>query len=245
MGWSSLPDAARPGERHWLKLCWHKQQAITVDEDIVLRLIGSETYEVYAGPPAEDYGFSAWLPGEFIQGRYALRLPKDTAPGNYVLQLAQGAHSVELDRLHIQPVPHQFNLPEMAHPFQADFGDSIRLLGYDAGDLHQGQSLTVTLYWQLLKDVEQDYVVFVHLLDQVNEQIITQIDEGPQNNSYPTSLWVQGEIVIDTHRLSLPDALPGETFILRVGFYRQETGDYLTVDDNDATHALDLPPIKK
>jgi len=245
LGWSSLPDIARPGERHWLKLCWHKQRAITVSEDIVLRLVGPEIYEVYAGPPAEEYGLSAWLPGEFIQGRYALRLPKDTVAGDYVLQLALGAHSVELDSLHIQSVQHRFNPPEIAHPFQADFGKSIRLLGYDVGDLRPGQPLTVTLYWQLLKDVEQDYVVFVHLVNQATEETVAQVDEGPQNNNYPTSLWVQGEIVADTHRLSLPDPLRGETYSLRVGFYRQETGDYLTLNADDAWYALDLPPIKK
>jgi hypothetical protein len=62
--------------------------------------------------------------------------------------------------------------------------------------------------------------------------IVTQVDEGPQQGSYPTSLWVAGEVVTDRHTLTMPSDLSVGDYRLRIGFYRQENGDYLAVNSN-------------
>jgi hypothetical protein len=140
-----------------------------------------------------------------------------------------------LGAVEIQTVARSFAPPEMQHPFEADFGASIRLLGYDVGILQAGQPLEVILHWQSLAELDEDYLVFVHVLDEAGA-IVTQVDEGPQQGGYPTSLWISGEVVADRHTLNLPGDLPADNFRLRVGFYRQENGDYLAV--NGDTHVV-------
>jgi hypothetical protein len=103
-------------------------------------------------------------------------------------------------------------------------------LGYDLGDRPPDQSLELTLYWQSLRELDQDYTVFVHLLDPATGQIVAQVDEGPQHGDDPTSLWVEGEVVADPHVLDLPAALPAGAYTLRVGLYLQDAGTYLWVN---------------
>ena len=112
--------------------------------------------------------------------------------------------------------------------------------GYGVDVSPSSDTLDVTLYWQSLAEVEEDYVVFVHLLDEATGQIVAQVDEMPRNGDYPTSLWMDVEIVVDHHTLIASDALNAGTYLLRLGFYVPETGNYLTVDG--ATDVI-LPPV--
>ena len=241
-GWTSPPAVLRPGEAMFLRLCWQAMAQSLPEGDVTLALVGPETRALYTGAPAGDFAFSLWRSGEIVEGRYPLRVPRDIAAGHYALTLSVGAASVvELGIVEVRSVVHNFSVPEMQHVYEVDFGASIRLRGYDVEVRPSGSALDVTLYWQSLAEVAEDYVVFVHLLDQGTGQLVAQIDEAPQNGDYPTSLWVAGEIVIDRHTLSAPNNLPaGTPLLLRVGFYLQETGDFLAVDG--AADAL-LPPV--
>jgi hypothetical protein len=58
----------------------------------------------------------------------------------------------------------------------------------------------------------------------------------PQANTYPTSLWVAGEYIIDEHTLPRPD----EPFTLRVGWYRAEDGTRLPLTGGSDFVALSL-----
>jgi hypothetical protein len=55
--------------------------------------------------------------------------------------------------------------PAYAPAGAANLDNRVRLLGYDlpAGPLHPGQAAPLTLYWQVLAPVGDDYQVFVHL----------------------------------------------------------------------------------
>jgi uncharacterized membrane protein len=239
-GVTPLPERLRPGESTLLRLCWQATGAALPQDDVILTLIGPEIYVLYDGVPASGYAFAQWRSGDIVEDRYTLRLPREMPAGRYTLALSVGdAHVATLGTVEIQAVARSFASPEMQHAFEADFGASIRLLGYDAGIPQAGQPLAVTLYWQSLAELDADYLVFVHVLDETGA-IVTQVDEGPQQGGYPTSLWIGGEVVTDRHTLRLPGDLPEGDYRLRVGFYRQESGDYLTV--NDDTHVL-LPVI--
>ncbi len=235
-----LPGCMRPGESLFLRLCWQATGAALPEGDVTLTLQGPETRILYEGTPASGYAFAQWRPGDIIEDRYTLRLPRETAAGLYTLALSVGKMRVAtLGTVEVQTVMRSFAPPKMQHPFVADFGAHIRLLGYDVGTLRAGQPLDVTLYWQSLAELDDDYLVFVHVLDEAGT-VVTQVDEAPQQDGYPTSLWIAGEIVTDRHTLNLPGDLPEGDYRLRVGFYRQENGDYLAV--NGDTHIL-LPVI--
>ena len=241
-GWTTSSDRLRPGETLLLRLCWQTTTDSLPQEAVTWTLAGPETHTLYSGPPAGAFDFSQWRDGEVVEARYVLRVPKDAAAGRYTLMLAiDDAAAIDFGLIDVQAVSRIFDLPDdMLHEVEVDFGESVRLRGYVFEALPSGNALDVTLYWQSLAEVDADYVVFIHLLDQTTGQIVTQADEMPHYGDYPTSLWVDGEIVIDRHTLTTSNALPAGTYLLRLGFYLAETGDYLAVDG--AADVI-LPPL--
>jgi hypothetical protein len=103
---------------------------------------------------------------------------------------------------------------------QVNFDNAIALTGYDL----TADAVSLTLYWESLAPVNENYIVFIHLLDS-NGNIIAQADAPPTNNAYPTSWWSPGETIADIH--SLPprsDVVP-----LRLGLYDLNSGQRLTI----------------
>ena len=124
-------------------------------------------------------------------------------------------------------------------PLAADFQGQIQLLGSDlsALEIRAGETLTLTLYWQPETAVPmRDYTVFAHLLGPVNPASGTPVwaghDGPPLGNSYPTSRWQQGEVIVDRHELVLPAEIPAGTYPIEVGLYDpQAAGTRLNVLD--------------
>jgi hypothetical protein len=135
------------------------------------------------------------------------------------------------------------------NPREANLGDQVRLLGYDlAGQARPGQSLDLTLFWEALAPMQEDYTVFVHLVGG-DGQIWGQRDSQPVTGFYPTSLWTVGEFVRDQVHLEIaPDAPAGE-YRLVVGMYEPETGIRLPVLDSRGQNlgdsiSLDTIPVE-
>jgi len=111
------------------------------------------------------------------------------------------------------------------HRAPANWDDVIQFLGYDAGaeSLRPGETLALTLYSQSLTPVEQDYVLFVHLLGPDNpatgNTLWAQDDSAPCRGFYPTSVWSPPEVVIDAYTLRVPDDAPPGPYELQIGFY--------------------------
>ena len=117
-------------------------------------------------------------------------------------------------------------------PVSADFQGQIQLLGSDlsAAEIGAGETLTVTLYWQpQTASPMRDYTVFVHMLGPVNPASGTPVwvghDSPPLGNSYPTSRWQQGEVIVDRHELTLPAEMPAGIYPLEVGLYDPKAGE--------------------
>ena len=119
---------------------------------------------------------------------------------------------------------------EPAHLLDINLDGRVRLIGYDldATQARAGEALSLTLYWQVTGTLEQDYMVFIHLLDE-EETLAGQGDGPPLENGYPTSFWGAGETLADTHQLIVrEDAQPGIHRIF-VGLYDLTTGQRLPV----------------
>ena len=72
--------------------------------------------------------------------------------------------------------------------------------------------------------------MFTHLLDSAN-LIQGQHDNPPVGGTYPTTLWMPGEVIADEYALDVePDAPPGE-HVIEIGLYVAETGVRLPVLD--------------
>ena len=89
--------------------------------------------------------------------------------------------------------------------------------------------MEVTLYWQASEAVDDNYVVFVHLLDG-SGQLAANHDGPPSGGLFPTEAWLPGMTVPDTHTVPLPAQLaPGE-YEIRVGLYDPTSGARLPVN---------------
>jgi hypothetical protein len=110
------------------------------------------------------------------------------------------------------------------------FGVAVRLVGYDllTPQPASGESLQFVLYWQALAELDRDYTIFVHLLDQTG-RIAAQWDAMPRENSFPTTAWTVGEIVDDMRLVPLPMDLPAGEYQIAVGVYYAPTEARLPV----------------
>ncbi len=126
-------------------------------------------------------------------------------------------------------------------PVEAQFGQQVRLLGYDPEDelAQPGGRLTVTLYWQALAPLERNYQAFVHLYD---GELWAQHDGAPACAIWPTTRWEPGQIVADPHIIELPLEMPAGPMPVLVGLYDLLTEDRLPVD-GDPGGALRLTQI--
>lgn len=124
-----------------------------------------------------------------------------------------------------------------------NFDDRIALLDMevDWGAFTPGGRLPVTLTWQGLAGMSEDYTVFVQVLDAA-DQIVGQVDAWPVQGTRPTSTWRPGEIVVDPYIVQLnpdiPPVSPGDIYRLHVGLYLLATGQRLPVVDG-AGNAVD------
>jgi hypothetical protein len=128
------------------------------------------------------------------------------------------------------------------HPQQARLEDKqgeIAFLGYelDKTVLVPGDTLRLTLYWRNESRVGQDYTIFTHLLGESYNPasgnfLWGQKDSMPFDGTYPTSRWLESEVVVDRYAIAVqPDAPPG-LYRVEVGMYLLETGQRLPVFDD-------------
>ena len=52
--------------------------------------------------------------------------------------------------------------------------------------------------WQALAPLEEDYTVFVQVLDS-EDNIVGQVDSWPVQGTFPTGRWQPGEVVEDPY----------------------------------------------
>ena len=130
--------------------------------------------------------------------------------------------------------------PKPDKQLPARFDDQIDLQGYSLSvdRLLPGESLDLTLFWAPRGRPMRDYTVFVHILDDQG-QLRSQADSPPMAGKYPTSVWDAGEMIKDLHTLSLPPDLPAGEYRVAIGLYDAQTGQRLSVVDEDGSILTD------
>ncbi|UCG23139.1 MAG: glycosyltransferase family 39 protein [Chloroflexota bacterium] len=122
-----------------------------------------------------------------------------------------------------------------------DYGGVMRLKGFslEPDEIRPGESVTVSLRWQALGEMERDWSVFVHLNDPTVNSPVAQRDMFPGQGLVATSLLARGESVTDRYVLHLPGtALAPADLTLSVGLYDYQTGERLPASDG-----LDAPEL--
>jgi hypothetical protein len=118
--------------------------------------------------------------------------------------------------LEVRVPERRFAVPTMAHRLDAPLGERVTLLGYDLAP-----DGALTLYWQPRAPLSASYKVFVHVLG-ADEQIVAQADGVPAGGTRPTTGWLPGEVIADTHHVPLAGGLQ-----IAVGLYDEASGERL------------------
>lgn len=107
----------------------------------------------------------------------------------------------------------------------AIFGDNeIALLDYRiVGPLRHGATVRLQLTWQALRQVNNDYTVFVHGVHEDGGHY-AEDDSKPQGGAAPTLTWQVGQVISDTHTIQIDVDGPREGYHIEFGLYVAATG---------------------
>jgi hypothetical protein len=239
------PSFVRPDGQATLTLYWQRLREGTEDYDIALQMTdeaGEVFWQESVPPLFGEYPTSRWEVGQVVQTSHDLTMPSITGEVGLQVGLSNGSGVMLPVRSHwLAPLrewcplrPIQVQSAPLAAGLAINFDNRILLLGYDPNrrQLRPGETLELSLTWQCLKRMDEDYTVFVHILDE-EQRIWGQEDIGPVHGTYPTSQWKEGEIVEDIHPVRLSyDASPGE-YQIEVGLYLLSTMARLPVLDEE------------
>ena len=144
--------------------------------------------------------------------------------------------------------------PEPAHSVDRRYLEGseplARLVGYDLDreTVEAGETLHVTLVWEVLAATDSNYVLFAQLFGRHSEKV-GQRDTYPGLGHYPTSFWKPGEIIVDQVPIPVAAHAAGPSRLrLDVGLYEPGSGRLTSVDAaGNRTQAatigwLKLPP---
>jgi hypothetical protein len=235
-------EALRPGERASLALVWRADQVPSNDYLASLWAIQEEKdWPLTNSLPLAgiDYPSSHWAAGQVVRGWFDGRVPPDMASGDYTLGVrvthAGGGlvAEVPLGTLRVQGWSRQFAAPPMQHAVGANFADRVQLLGYDMQPLPTGnepRTLSITLYWRALSEMNVSYITFVHLLDE-SGQVVSQVDHLPGEGAFPTTGWLPREVITDEFVVPLPESGTTAATQFELGIYAPATGQRLPVVD--------------
>lgn len=101
--------------------------------------------------------------------------------------------------------------PRPRHLLNLDVGGRLHLVGYEARE--ELGALHLTLYWQALARMEEDWSISVRPTREgqflFNGGVMIQQDHAhPVWGHYPTSRWASGEVVRDDYLIPLPGSEP-------------------------------------
>jgi hypothetical protein len=219
------------------------------DYRIYLKLING-VYHVWGEQDARPFWDGSptdeWEVDQVIFDPREIPVLSGTPPGSYQLAVSlydpYQDQALELDsggELLLEPIeiprresPALTSL-DIKHPQEATLDDKVRLLGYNIeSGFRPGDGIHLTLFWQCLEGMEQDYTVFTHLIDE-QQNIWGQKDNQPVDGFYPTSQWEVGEIVRDQYDILILPETPSGKYPIEVGMYLAETGERLSVSQGD------------
>ncbi|MBC7251865.1 MAG: glycosyltransferase family 39 protein, partial [Anaerolineae bacterium] len=258
LGYQIGTDTVHPGETMSVTLYWQAMTTMDTDYTVFVHLL-DETGIVVAQrdtyPGLGNAPTSTWQAGEAIADTYPIPIPSTTyAPSRAQLEVGLYNHRTpqRLPVYEADGIPRgdslRFATVEIVpnstsawpNPLQFNFQDRIALRGYelDRRVLAPGETARLTLYWQALAPMEEDYVVFVQALRQ-GDQRWAGDDSIPQQGAAPTSGWEVGQVIVDEHALSFPLDAPEDVYDIEIGWYSAATGQRLKVwDERDPHHEV-------
>ncbi len=165
---------------------------------------------------------SLTLPKELNRGIYLLRISLEGPEGRLVPLSDQGwdAGRVYLRPLWVASPPPR---KESLVPLGMVVGWLVGVETQQEGP----EDLRVLLTWRVQERLMENYKLSVRLVDP-SGRVLSSHDAQPDAGSYPTSLWLAGELVYDRHSLPIPAGTPpGGDYALEVVLYRAKGAEAL------------------
>ncbi|MDH7487607.1 MAG: glycosyltransferase family 39 protein [Anaerolineae bacterium] len=226
-----------------VELTWQRLADMGADVRVALRLAdgqGRSWVRRDSMPQGGSFPFHLWPTGETVRDRHGLLVAPGTPPGDYELRLSVvgGEEGRALDVLDGRGQPQgtelvlgvvQVTMPAsplspaqlpIEHRQHLDLDGSVRFLGHSGGEgpLAPGDLLSVSLFWQARRDVDEELIAFVQLLD--GEERLAAGWEAPPGAGYPSSRWRAGDLLHTQAALRLPATLADGRYTLIAGLFR-------------------------
>jgi hypothetical protein len=257
VGYNLDREEAAPGAPFLLTLFWRSDEPYQDRLEVQLQLMRLNSPRGFEWPLIEILPVSEWVPGDLWRDQHLIRLPAWLESGEYLLALGsfEGATeyqpieaTVSLGRLQINAPQRVWEPPPLDIETDVRMGDVATLLGavlLDSSDsIESGGTLTITLVWQAQAETDTSYRVFIHLIDP-SGAVVTQSDGEPASWSRPTTGWLPGEIVLDTHILNIPPEAESGSYTIQTGVYTLKHGRLTTADGSDAVPLFSLQVIQE
>ena len=268
LGYDVGRGRVRAGEAIAVTLYWRCLGRMEHNYTLAVQVLGPG-YRAYGGlnlyPGRGNFATSLWQVGDAFKETYWIPIASDVpAPVMGRIKVAlfiddstqehlpvldpQGQiadRSAIFGRLKIVPRERPEHVIE--NQVYYDLDGKVALIGYElTPPVDRETGLELKLYWQALSEMNEDYTVFVHWLDE-GGRILTQQDNQPRNGTYPTGLWDKGEIVEDLYHLTIPAEVSAgqQPVIIAMGMYRLETLERLSISDENGRHLADAQIILK
>ncbi len=178
-------------------------------------------------PPGR--GPALYLVTEFLGDHLSLPALQAIYPAGRVTHSVSNGYGVPHSSVFAVAANTKPSLP-MQTEIAAHFEEGIALLGSSLSSsvARPGEPVTVTLFWQADDGPTQlSHTVFTHLLGPARADgntLWAQHDSPPLGNSYPTTRWDQGEIIVDHHTFTVPADAPSGAYRIDAGLYTPERG---------------------
>jgi hypothetical protein len=219
------PGMLAPDTRGTLTLFWQKIRPSDAAYDIAIAMLdhaGQMVTSYNAQPFFGEYPTSRWPIGGLVATRHEIAMPA----GANEVTLRVGLRRTGGDFLPVTngwlattdqwvPLP-SIRASESVQVAIANFDDRIALEGYELA--RRDSSLEITLTWRCLRRMDEDYTLFVHVLD-ANQKLWGQIDTWPRDGTYPTSRWKEGETIRERYVVPISAQAPPGEYQVEVGWY--------------------------
>jgi hypothetical protein len=221
---SDLPERAAPGARVPVTLYWRREA-------------GTETVTALG----ETRSLAAWPVGALVPQAYALTAP---AEGDAWTITLSGPTPSQCGWLRAESagcdLPPVRLAGEAAAEGAYNFANQLLLRAVDleTASAAPGGHVAVTLTWQGLQTMAENYTVFVHLLGP-DGLVHGQADAWPVSGTRATTSWQPGEIIRDPYVITVPGDAPLGEYAVEVGLYLLETNERLPVLNTDSAPVAD------
>ncbi len=241
--WFSTPSYCHPTLD--IALIWKASRPMTENYVLAIQLVSAKpgdntlrlSYNYWPGHG--NLPTSAWPTDHAIADRYQLPIPE----GDFVMQawdvqiaffdtetkarlpvIHQGLPAGSTARLTTLRVPDTHPTCEQIAPLTppVQYGDAIVLTHAEAAP--DAETAPVTLCWESIAPLAEDYTVFVHAYA-ADGTLLGTGDGPPMDQAFPTRLWVPEDRILDPHTITWTET--GQPSQITVGFYHPQTGERL------------------